>query len=66
MSLPTRAETHSLLIEHLRKAQEESAKLAHLTRDDDQLQAQGWLAISEMLGQTCLNVTKLATRGRLN
>lgn len=56
MTLPSEAETFSQLIEHLSKAQEAAAKLAFL-RD-----AQAWLAVSEMLKLTKINVTKLATR----
>ena len=62
MSIPTRGEQFAILIEHLVKAQEASAMLAHLTRDDDALQAQGWLAVSEMLKKTQHNVTDLARR----
>lgn len=60
MSIPTPGEEFAKLIEHLRKSQEGCAMLAHLTRDDDKLRAQGWLAISEMLKLTVKNVTKLA------
>jgi hypothetical protein len=62
MSVPTPGETFAKLIEYLRLAQEASAMLAHLTRDDDKLQAQGWLAVSEMLKKTQWNVTSLAKR----
>ena len=62
MSLPSRGETFAKLIEFLRKAQEEAATLAHLTRDEDKFQAQGWLAVSEMLKNTQIGVTKLATK----
>ena len=63
MSIPTKGETFAKLIEHLRRAQEDAAMMAHLIRDDDKLIAQGWVAISEMLKKTVHNVTKLATRG---
>ena len=66
MSLPTRAEVYSELTEYLRKAQEAAAKMAHLTRDEDKLQAQGWLGISEMFKNVNKVVIKLATKGRLN
>lgn len=65
MTVPTPGETFAKLIEHLRLAQEDSAMMAHLRRDDDKLIAQGWLAISEMLKKTQAQVTKLAI-GRLN
>jgi hypothetical protein len=64
MSIPTQGEEFAKLIEHLRKAQEASAMLAHLVRDDDRLRSQGWMAVSEMLKKTVGNVTKLAM-GRL-
>jgi len=60
MTLPTQGEVFSQLLEHIRKAQEASATLAHLTRDEDKLRAQGWLAVSEMFKLTQRNVTKLA------
>jgi hypothetical protein len=62
MSVPTPGEQFTILIEHLTKAQEAAAMLAHLTRDDDKLHAQGWLAISEMLKLTKHKVTDLARR----
>lgn len=65
MSVPTPGEEFAKLIEHLRKAQEAAAMLAHLTRDDDKLRAQGWLAVSEMFKKVQSQVTKLAV-SRLN
>jgi hypothetical protein len=62
LNLPTTGETFAILVEHLRKAQESCATLAHLTRDSDHLHAQGWLAIEEMLKKTVRTVTQLATR----
>lgn len=62
MSIPTEGETFAILIEHLRKAQEQCSMMAHLCRDGDRLRAQGWLAIEEMLKLTTHNVTKLAMR----
>jgi len=62
MSLPTQGEVFAELTEHIRKAQENCATLAHLTRDDDKLRSQGWLAISEMFKLTLKNVTTLAMR----
>ena len=64
MSIPTSGEEFSKLIEYLRKAQEASAMLAHLTRDNDPVQAKGWLGISELMGRMVIQGTKLAT-GRL-
>lgn len=64
MSLPSSGETFAKLIEHLRRAQEDAAMLAHLNAaDDNRLIAQGWLAVSEMLKKTQYNVTNLAKRG---
>lgn len=62
MSLPTEAEIFAQLMEHIRKAQENCATLAHLTRDNDALKAQGWLACSEMFKKVGSQVTKLAMR----
>ena len=62
MSLPTTGEQFSQLIEHLRKAQENACMIAHLTRDEDKLHAQGWLGVSELLRRTQIQITKLATR----
>lgn len=69
MSVPTRGEAYSQLIEWLRRAQEQSATLAHLYRDDEgtgRTMAMGWLAVSEALKEMQRNVTLLATKGRLN
>lgn len=62
MGLPTSGEKFAELIEYLRKAQEASAFLGHLEADNNKLQSQGWLAVSEMLKLTVINVTKLAMR----
>ena len=69
MSLPTRGETFAQLTEWLRRAQESSATLAHLYRDDQgtgRAMAMGWMAISAALKQMEKSVIKLATKGRLN
>ena len=58
--IPTVGEEYAKLMEYIRKAQEASAMLAHLERDNNKLQAQGWLAVSEMFKLTARNVTKLA------
>jgi len=62
VGLPTSGEKFAELIEYLRKSQEACATLAHLCRDESKLQAQGWIAVSEMLKLTITNVTKLAMR----
>jgi len=60
-SVPTASEKYAELMEHLRKAQEASAMLSHLERaNDQQLIAQGWLAVSEMLKRMLHQVTQLA------
>lgn len=68
MSVPTQGESFAKLLEYLRKAQEESATMGHLTGLQgsamDQLLAKGWYGISELLGQVCIQVTKLA-QGKL-
>lgn len=69
MSIPTSGETFAQLIEHLRKAQEKSAMMAHLLQMHpsrmDELLAKGWLGISELIGRMIEQVTKLA-QGRMN
>lgn len=64
MSIPNRGEEFSKLIEYLRKAQETSAMLAHLYRDDgSKTKALGWITISEGLKQMQKACTQIATRG---
>lgn len=63
MSLPTRGELFAQLTEYLRKAQECTAMLAHITRDNDSVQAQGWLGVSELIKKFIHNVTEFAKRG---
>ena len=63
MSLPTKGEEFAKLMEHLRKAQECAAMIAHLERDASKLTAQGWLAVSEMFKLVQHKVTELATKG---
>lgn len=65
MSVPTVGETYSQMMEHVRKAQENAAMMAHL------LNAEGktnrgiqWLAVSENLKKMQDLLIKLAT-GRL-
>lgn len=66
MSLPTKSEKFAELIEHLRLGAEASYTIGHLTADEDKLIATGWRAIGQMLEETCIKVTQLATKGRLN
>lgn len=67
MSVPTKAEAFARLTEHLRLAQEEAATLSHLSKlNDEDLIAQGWLAVSEMFKLTLHQVTNLATKGRFH
>lgn len=67
MPIPTRGETYSRLLEHLRKAQEESAMMGHLLSaegaKEDKVLGNAWITISELLKQMQHNVTQLATRG---
>ena len=68
MSLPTRGEEYTKLMEYLIKAQESCAMLAHLhnTEDttSDRTLARGWLGISELLKKMQHQVTQMA-KGRL-
>lgn len=64
MSVPTRGEEFAKLIEYLRKAQETSAMLSHLYRDDgNKTKALGWVTISEGLKQMQKACTMIATKG---
>lgn len=64
MSLPTKIEKYNELTEHLRKAQEAAAMLAHLNNAEGdklgQTLAHGWLGISELLRKMNYQVTQLA------
>jgi len=62
MSLPTKGETYSQIMEHLRKAQEGTAMMAHLTADDSPVNSRGWLMISELFKRTQEQVIQLATK----
>jgi hypothetical protein len=68
MSIPTRGETFSKLLEHIRLAEEDAAMMAHLHNADanahDRLIAKGWLTVSEALRLMGLKVTQIA-QGRL-
>lgn len=62
MTLPTKTEVYSSLMEHIRLAQEDAAKLAHLTADESPLNSKGWLVISEMFKRIQSQVITLATK----
>jgi hypothetical protein len=64
MSVPTTGECYAKLMENLRHAQENSAMMAHLIRDDDRRLAEMWLLVSENFKKLQHSVTELA-RGRL-
>lgn len=70
MSIPTKTEVYSQLVEYLRKAQEASAMLSHLNAapgdEKGKLIAKGWLVISEALKLMINQIISLATKGRLN
>lgn len=61
--LPTKGNEFAQMAEKLRECSEHAAMLSHLTRDEDQLIAQGWLGVSEMFKKILHEVTKLATKG---
>ena len=64
MSVPTRGEVFSKLIEHLRLAQEDAAMMAHLENANDHRKvAIRWLQFSELLKQVTYKTTELAKRG---
>lgn len=64
MSIPTRGDEFAKLIEYLRKAQESSAMLSHLYRDDgNKTKALGWVTISEGLKQMQKSCTMIAMKG---
>lgn len=69
MSVPTRSEAYSKLMNHLRECQDQAAILSHLHNtegsDKDKALARGWLAISELFKGVQHKVTELAM-GRLN
>jgi len=67
MSVPTRGETFSKLIEYIRLAQEQAAMMAHLENAENDYypkEAFQWLTVSELLKKMQHQVTNLATRGR--
>ena len=70
MSVPTRGETFSKLLEHLRLAQEDAAMMAHLENADRSggggpayVLAKGWLNVSEQLKKMQHLVTEFAKQG---
>lgn len=64
MSVPTQGETFSQLMEHIRKAQEAAAMLAHLhnAQDPNNRMALQWLAVSENFKKMQHTLTQLAMR----
>lgn len=66
MSLPTKGEEFAKLVEHLRLGSESAAMIGHLTADEDKIMSHGWLGISQLLDKMVVQVTQLATKGRLN
>ena len=64
MSIPTVGEEYSKLMEYIRKAQECSAMLSHLERDNDRKQAMGWFAVSELMKRLVERITDLAMKRR--
>jgi phosphoribosyl 1,2-cyclic phosphodiesterase len=66
MTLPTEGDTYSQLMEHLRKAQEAAAILAHLHKANDHHRtALSWLAVSEQFKKMQYTLTQLAM-GKMN
>lgn len=69
MSLPTIDETYIQLREHITKAQECAAMIAHLYNADGshkgQVMAKGWLTVSEAMKLMGHKIIELMT-GRLN
>ena len=68
MTLPTKNEVYERLQYHLRKAQEESATLAHLNNADGDapgaILAKGWLNVSESFKLTQQIVMQLQQGNR--
>ena len=61
MSIPTQGECYAKILEHLRKAQEDSAMMAHLLQANDSTKlAIAWLAVSENFKKMQHQLTKLA------
>lgn len=62
MSLPTEGEEFAKLIEHLRKAQEAAAMIAHLSNDKSKIVSRGWLAVEEHFKKLQHTITQMAVR----
>jgi hypothetical protein len=62
MALPTEAEVYTQFMEHLRKAQECSATISHLTGLNSSKTAttRGWLIVSEQLKRMQQVITEIA------
>lgn len=59
--------TFGQLVEHLRLAAEAAYALGHYKKaNDDNLIGQGFLAIGQLLERAVVQVTSLATKGKLN
>jgi len=65
VSIPTKGEKFTELIEHLRLAEEAAAMLGHLHADEDKTMSHGWLGVSQLLNRTVKAVTDLATKGHI-
>jgi len=63
MSVPTEGELYSQLMEHIRKAQEACAMMAHLRKaNGDDRNSLAWLEVSENFKKTQHVLTHLAMR----
>ena len=66
MNLPTEADLYTQLMEHLRKAQEHSATISHLSGlNGATATSRGWLIVSEQLKAMQRAVTAIAV-GKLS
>lgn len=63
MSVPTKGEEYTKLIEGLRKAQDAAAMIAHLERDTHAVIARAWLLVSENIGRVVDHCIALSTKG---
>ena len=67
MSIPTRSEEYSKLMEHLAKGQEAAAMLAHLENAQGgasgTVLGRGWMHVSEALKKMQGHVITIATKG---
>jgi hypothetical protein len=60
------ADEFSKLVEHLRKGAEAAYMLGHLCADEDKTKSSGWLGIGQLMERMVIQVTRLATKGRMN